>query len=138
MTRELTASDEAFIRSYGNFVADATDKTVRYFLEHYDEDHSTLEGKLSSGEYTSVMDAYCVWNDALNFARKYPELPRAIKGEPQRLLLIQGDYVAIYEGRQELAMYAGAKGLDTVSAEQTRTARRKRLEAEKANESSTA
>jgi len=138
MTREITASDEAFVQSYGNSVADATDDSVRYFLKHYDEDHSTLEGNLSMGEYTSIMDAYCVWNDALNFARKNPELPRAIKGEPQRLLLIQGDYVAIYEGRKELAMYLGATGLDAATAEQTRTARRKRLEAEKANESSTA
>lgn len=37
-----------------------------------------------------------------------------------RLLLIQGDMVAIYEGRKQLAVYSGAKSLDRDSAEQTR------------------
>jgi hypothetical protein len=40
-----------------------------------------------------------------------------------RLLLIQGDMVAIYERRKQLAVYAGAKGLDRETAEQTRLAR---------------
>jgi hypothetical protein len=138
MTREFTPQDEAFIKSYGNSVADASEEDIRYFLQHYDEDHSELEKKLPSGAYTSIMDALCVWNDAIRYARSNPELPKAIRGEPQRLLLIQGDYVAIYEGRKELAMYAGATGLDPATAEQTRTARRKKLEAEKSNESHTA
>jgi hypothetical protein len=40
-----------------------------------------------------------------------------------RLLLIQGDMVAIYERRKQLAVYSGAKSLDRDSAEQTRLAR---------------
>jgi hypothetical protein len=43
--------------------------------------------------------------------------------KPMRLLLIQGDHVAIYENRKQLAIYQGASGLDTDSAEQTRLAR---------------
>ena len=37
-----------------------------------------------------------------------------------RLLLIQGDMVAIYERRRQLAVYSGALGLDDHLAEQTR------------------
>jgi hypothetical protein len=42
-----------------------------------------------------------------------------------RLLLIQGDHVAIYEGRKQLAIYIGAKSLDAESAEQTRLAKQR-------------
>lgn len=44
-----------------------------------------------------------------------------------RLLLIQGDYVGIYEGRKQLAVYAGAKELDLETAEQTRLASAKSI-----------
>lgn len=40
-----------------------------------------------------------------------------------RLLLIQRDMVAIYEGRKQLAVFEGASLLDKDSAEQTRLAR---------------
>jgi hypothetical protein len=40
-----------------------------------------------------------------------------------RLLLIQGDQCAIYEGRKQLAVYVGASGLDPETAEQTRLAK---------------
>jgi hypothetical protein len=44
-----------------------------------------------------------------------------------RLLLIQGDLVAVYEGSKSLAVFAGATGLDLKSAEQLRLASRKSL-----------
>ena len=47
--------------------------------------------------------------------------------QPIRLLLIQGDFVAIYEGRKRLAIYAGAKQLDRDTAEQTRLASAKSI-----------
>lgn len=47
-----------------------------------------------------------------------------------RLLLIQGDFVGIYEGRKQLAVYAGAKQLDRESAEQARLASTKSIEQE--------
>jgi len=40
-----------------------------------------------------------------------------------RLLLIQGDMVAIYDRRKQLAIFSGAKHLDRDTAEQTRLAR---------------
>lgn len=40
-----------------------------------------------------------------------------------RLLLIQGDMVAIYDRRKQLAIFSGAKSLDRDTAEQTRLAR---------------
>lgn len=39
-----------------------------------------------------------------------------------RLLLVQGDYVAVYEGRRQLAVFAGALQMDLESAEQLRLA----------------
>ena len=39
-----------------------------------------------------------------------------------RLLLIQGDMVAIYERRKQLAIFSGALQLDRDTAEQTRLA----------------
>lgn len=42
-----------------------------------------------------------------------------------RLLLIQGDQCAIYEGRKQLAVYVGALGLDPETAEETRMAKLK-------------
>lgn len=44
-----------------------------------------------------------------------------------RLLKIEGDSVAVYEGRTRLAVFAGASGLDTDSAEQLRLASRKSI-----------
>jgi hypothetical protein len=40
-----------------------------------------------------------------------------------RLLLIQGDMVAIYERRNQLAVFSGALSLDPTTAEQTRLAK---------------
>lgn len=37
-----------------------------------------------------------------------------------RLLLIQGDFVSVYDGRRRLAVFAGAQDLDRESAEQLR------------------
>ena len=37
-----------------------------------------------------------------------------------RLLVIQGDLVAVYENRKRLAVFAGAKQIDKESAEQLR------------------
>lgn len=44
-----------------------------------------------------------------------------------RLLLIQGDLVAVYEGKKRLAVFAGAKQIDKESAEQLRLASTKTL-----------
>jgi hypothetical protein len=44
-----------------------------------------------------------------------------------RLLLIQGDFVAVYENRKRLAVFAGAKQIDKASAEQLRLASAKTL-----------
>ena len=45
-----------------------------------------------------------------------------------RLLLIQGNFVGVYEDRKRLAVFAGAKGLDRESAEQLRLTPRQALE----------
>lgn len=44
-----------------------------------------------------------------------------------RLLMIQGDMVAIYENRTRLAVFAGASEFDPTSAEQLRLASRKSI-----------
>ena len=44
-----------------------------------------------------------------------------------RLLMIQGDMVAVYENRTRLAVFAGALQLDSTSAEQLRLASRKSI-----------
>lgn len=51
-----------------------------------------------------------------------------------RLLLIQGDYVGIYEDRKQLAVYVGAKQLDKETAEQTRLASSKSIASEPVQE----
>lgn len=48
-----------------------------------------------------------------------------------RLLLIQGNHVAIYDDRKQLAVFEGAQHLDTESAEQTRLAKLKPVIQEK-------
>lgn len=45
-----------------------------------------------------------------------------------RLLIIQGDMVAVYEGRTRLAVFAGATQIDRESAEQLRTASAKSMQ----------
>lgn len=43
-----------------------------------------------------------------------------ITRRPPRLLLIQGDFAAIYEGRQRLAVFAGASNATLDNVEQVR------------------
>jgi len=43
-----------------------------------------------------------------------------MKRKPTRLLLIQGDLVAVYDGKEQIAVFGGAKLLDKESAEQLR------------------
>lgn len=45
-----------------------------------------------------------------------------------RLLVIQGDMVAVYEGRTRLAVFAGALQIDKPSAEQLRLASAKTMQ----------
>jgi hypothetical protein len=47
-----------------------------------------------------------------------------------RLLKIEGDFVAIYEGRKRLAVYAGASHLTQETAEQLRLASQKAIDSD--------
>lgn len=47
-----------------------------------------------------------------------------------RLLLIQGDVCAVFDGRNRLAVFEGAKSLDRNAAEQVRLARIKPMKKE--------
>lgn len=47
-----------------------------------------------------------------------------------RLLRVEGDMVAIYEGRKRLAVYSGAKHLTLESSEQLRLASQEAIDAD--------
>ena len=66
----LTREQVAFTDAYCNSVADATREEVVEFLQF----HTWAEGdefieRHGTGTYGSIMDAYCVWNNAIEFAK---------------------------------------------------------------------
>ena len=54
----------AFVKVYGKNVASASDEDVAEFVRRY----ALGEDLEYSGDYTSIMDALCMWNDAKAFA----------------------------------------------------------------------
>jgi len=66
----LTREQIAFLDSYCNSVADATREEVVEFLQFqtWAEGDEFIE-RHGTGTYSSIMDAYCVWNNAMEFAK---------------------------------------------------------------------
>ncbi len=60
MTNE---EQQAFVKAYANNVADASEADVVEFVRRY----SMGEDLEYSSNYTSIMDALCMWNDALEW-----------------------------------------------------------------------
>lgn len=62
----LTREQVAFIDAYGSSVADASrDELVAFFVM---DDDAFIDAH-STGTYSSIMDAYCMWNNAIDFAK---------------------------------------------------------------------
>ena len=57
------AEQDAFVESYSNNVADVHPTQVRKFVEKW----ANGEDMDYSSEYTSIMDALCMWNDAIKW-----------------------------------------------------------------------
>jgi len=57
------AEQDAFIESYSNNVADVHPTRVAKFVEQW----ANGEDMDYSSEYTSIMDALCMWNDAIKW-----------------------------------------------------------------------
>jgi hypothetical protein len=53
----------AFVEAYANNVADATQEQVTDFVRRY-ADGEDID---YSSDYTSIMDALCMWNSALKW-----------------------------------------------------------------------
>lgn len=60
---------EAFIQAYNSHVAVADEKVVRLFLDAKESDEESLYEKYSC-DYTSIMDAFGMWGDAIKFCRE--------------------------------------------------------------------
>ena len=60
------AEQDAFCEAYANNVADAHPTQVRKFVEQW----VNGENFDYSNEYTSIMDALCMWNDALRWSKE--------------------------------------------------------------------
>ena len=60
------AEQDAFVEAYANNVADVHPTQVRKFVEQW----VNGEDLDYSNEYTSIMDALCMWNDALRWAKE--------------------------------------------------------------------
>ena len=63
----LTPEQLAFIEAYGNSVADATREEIAAFFVMDDAD--SFSDRYGTGTYGSIMDAYCMWNRAMDFAK---------------------------------------------------------------------
>lgn len=59
-----------------------------------------------------------------------------MKNTPMRLLKVEGDMVAIYEGRKRLAVYSGASQLTLESSEQLRLVSKETIDADPVPEKS--
>ena len=68
--RTLSIMEDAFKQSYLHNVATATEQQVIEFLvkggAQFYQDHG-----LGGGEYTSLMDAWAVWRDAIDYAQEH-------------------------------------------------------------------
>ena len=60
--------DEAFIEAYGRCVAVAPDDMLKNFMSRYHEDHDVLYKEFSE-YYSSIVDAYLVWEAGIKFER---------------------------------------------------------------------
>jgi hypothetical protein len=66
----LTREESAFVLTYCTSVADATrEEVIAFFALGADADADEFSDKYGTGTYSSIMDAYCVWNRAMEFAK---------------------------------------------------------------------
>ena len=69
-TYQPTPEQAAFIEAYGSAVASATDEEVlAFFAEDAPSDGDAFTEKWSLGTYSTIMDAWCVWKFAVDFAK---------------------------------------------------------------------
>lgn len=70
-TETISDFDGAFIAAYRKHVADADEKTVSEFIAcvNADLDGDEIHSKFGC-QYGGLMDALCVFNEAVKFARK--------------------------------------------------------------------
>jgi len=67
---EPTHEQTAFIDAYLTCVASATEEEyIAFFEEEAPQDGDAFTDKWSLGTYSSIMDAWCVWQQAMNYAR---------------------------------------------------------------------
>jgi len=84
----------AFVKAYGNNVAAASDEDVAEFVRRYAQG----EDLDYSSDYTTIMDAICMWNDGIRFAREQANksiIDKAI--DQMKIDINRGDYTAIAE-----------------------------------------
>jgi hypothetical protein len=63
----LTPEQLAFIDAYGDSVADATrEEIVAFFVI---DDADAFCDRYGTGTYSSIMDACCIWNRAMDFVK---------------------------------------------------------------------
>lgn len=67
MPDNFTASELAFIEAYGTACAEETPETVRTFFRMKDDDK--FAETYGTGAYSSIMDAYQVWQLAIKYQR---------------------------------------------------------------------
>jgi hypothetical protein len=84
----------AFVRAYGNNVAAASDEDVTEFVKRY----ARGEDLDYSSDYTTIMDAIGMWNDALRYAKEQAAKSIIDKVLDQiQLDISRGDLTAIEE-----------------------------------------
>lgn len=70
-TYQPTPEQAAFIEAYGSAVASATDEEVlAFFAEDAPSDGDAFSDKWSTGTYSTIMDAWCVWRFAIDYAKE--------------------------------------------------------------------
>lgn len=95
--KNLTLEQVAFLDAYDNAVADAPREEVVRFLSVTSEERSSREFYDSMSDiYTSIFDAWEVWNQAIKFARANKgmtvgKLSAALANLPQDLPVIIWD-----------------------------------------------
>ena len=67
MPDDFTAAESAFIEAYGTACAEETEETVRAFFLMKDDD--AFAETYGTGAYSSIMDAYQVWQLAIKYQR---------------------------------------------------------------------
>jgi len=69
-TYHPTPEQRAFIDAYLTCVAEEDEETcIAFFAEDAPADGDAFTDKWSLGAYSSIMDAWCVWQRAMDYAR---------------------------------------------------------------------